>query len=65
MKPNLIPADLEVLKLYKSLPWGTRVFLGDKPAITSGIIGNDPVLKIKGRNKYFRLGDPILRTLRV
>jgi hypothetical protein len=66
VKPRLSLEDLRALQFYKSLPWGTKVFLGDQPAKTSGMYGSGIVcLKIKGRNTDIRVGDPILRTLRV
>jgi hypothetical protein len=66
MKPKITLDDLRALQLYKSLPWGAKVFLGDLPAKTSGMYGEWVVcLKIKGRNTTILVGDPVLRTLRV
>jgi hypothetical protein len=63
-KPRLTLADLKAYELACSLKWDEQVLFGDKPAKASGILGNDPCFKVKGKLKRYAAGDPILLTLR-
>jgi hypothetical protein len=65
VRPHLKLEDLRALQLAKTLTWGQKVMIGDQPAVSSGIKGDTPCFKVKGRLVYLPPCDPKLRTLRV
>ena len=63
-KPNLTLADVQAYNFAKSLQMNEEVLVGQERVKFAGMMGNLVTLKVRGRFRYLKAGDPLLLELR-